>query len=472
MNMCLSLSSDKPDVSRIIGTNLLKIFTNHLQILGIILNFPISFPKKLTEFTGYLLSVSPNVSEAFSIECILKKIPVTISLQYFKLIVAGIYPGVLVILYLFFINFMRNCKAYLNKRVGGIKSKDNINLTSKGALFRQGISYRNLAMTTFALVTLTCYADISKMTLSMFGCVEIGDGQISKKVLFTDFRIDCDGEYHKTWIKKLSSPVLVFFLVFYPIYIILSIVRGINNDNSSLFKFKFGYFFYAYKKKYFYWDFVILLRKLLLIFINSFFFSIITETIPMYPIVLVLFMMSLAYILQVNIRPWQVSDFFMINNIEELSLIISNFSIIISLLFLTSKDMSDEFITFLLIVMFLLNISFFIVWSKYYYMYYFQKQLKIMKIFNTLAKHSKPETITINDAKKPASAREAEKKTSQMETIQVKIVKKTEKINKGTASPKKMNESKKSPPKKQEVLKMGFFGFEDVLGDKEEKDHV
>ena len=74
-----------------------------------------------------------------------------------------------------------------------------------------------------------------------------------------------------------------------------------------------------------------------------------------------------------------------------------------------------------------------------------------MKIFNTLAKHSKPETITINDAKKPASAREAEKKTSQMETIQVKIVKKTEKINKGTASPKKMNESKKSPPKKQEV---------------------
>ena len=117
MHMCLSLSTEKPDVSRIRGTNMLKIFTNHLQILGIILNFPISFPKQITDFTGYLLSVSPNVSEAFSVECLLKKIPFTLSLQYFKLIVAGIYPSVLVVLYLLFNNVMKNCKQYFCKTV-------------------------------------------------------------------------------------------------------------------------------------------------------------------------------------------------------------------------------------------------------------------------------------------------------------------------------------------------------------------
>lgn len=95
-----------------------------------------------------------------------------------------------------------------------------------------------------------------------------------------------------------------------------------------------------------------------------------------------------------------------------------------------------------------------------------------MKIFNTFAKHSKVESISVNDAKKPASAREPEKKASQIETIQVKIVKKTENKNKGAGSPKKAIEMKKSPPKKQDVLKMGFFGFEDMLGEKEEKDNV
>jgi len=331
MNMCLSLSTEKPDISRIRGTNLLKIFINHLQILGIILNFPISIPQQLTDFSGYLLSVSPNVSEAFSIECILKKIPTIISLQYFKLVVAGIYPSVLVLIYLFFVNLMTSCRNYLFKTTSYEKNDQNISLTTKGVLFHQGIKYRDLMLTVFALVTLTCYADISKMTLAMFGCVEIGDGITYTSVLFTDFRIDCNGEYHKMWIKKLASPVLIFFLFFYPIYIILSIWKGIKNHENSLFRFKFGYFFYAYQRKYFFWDFVILLRKLLLIFINSFFFSRITETIPMYPIVLVLIMMILAYILQVNVRPWQKDDFNMINKIEELSLIISNLSIAFSL---------------------------------------------------------------------------------------------------------------------------------------------
>jgi len=385
MNMCLSLSTEKPDISRIIGTNMLKIFINHLQILGIILNFPISFPSQLSDFSGYLLSVSPNVSEAFSIQCILEKIPTTISLQYFKLVVAAIYPSVLVLIYLFFVNLMTHCKHYFFKN--NSINDENISLTTKGVLFRQGIKYRDLMATAFALVTLTCYADISKMTLSMFGCVEIGDGITPyTSVLFTDFSIDCNGEYHKMWIKKLASPVLIFFLFFFPIYIILSIMKGIKNEKDSLFRFKFGYFFYAYQRKYFFWDFVILMRKLLLIFINSFFFSRITETIPIYPIVLVLIMMMFAYILQVNVRPWQKADFHMINKLEELSLIISNFTIAISLLFLSDPDLNVLIETFLLIFMLILNVSFFIAWIKIYYSYYLKSRLQKIIPFHKKAK--------------------------------------------------------------------------------------
>lgn len=375
INMCLSLSTDKPDTSRIIGTNLLKIFTNHLQILGIILNFPISFPSEILDMSGYLLSVSPNVSEAFSVECILKQIPLMLSLQYFKLIVAGIYPMVLVLLYFFFVFSMKNCKKYFWSRNSNEKNP-NPSITNRGTLSRLSIKYRDVALTVFTLVTLTCFADISKMTLSMFGCVDLGDGQTSKRVLFIDFRVDCDSEYHKMWIKKLASPILIFFLFCYPLYVIINIMKGLkDNENKPLFKFKFGYFFYAYQRKYFFWDFIILLRKLFLIFVNSFFFSRITETIPIYPIVLVLFMMIVAYILQVNLKPWQWKDFYMINDMEELSLIISNFSIVIAIFFLSYPNLDKIVFVFLMIFMFLLNASFFIFWVKHYYCYYLKQRL-------------------------------------------------------------------------------------------------
>jgi len=418
MNMCLSLSTEKPDISRIRGTNLLKIFINHLQILGLILNFPITFPQQLTDFSGYLLSVSPNVGEAFSVECILKKIPFTLSLQYFKLIVSGIYPSVLVLIYLFFLSVMTSCRAYFFKTTSSEKNDQSISLTTKGVLFRQGIKYRDLMATAFALVTLTCYADISKMTLAMFGCVEIGDGITPyTSVLFTDFRIDCNGEYHKMWIKKLASPILIFFLFFFPIYIILSIWKGIKNDENSLFRFKFGYFFYAYQRKYFFWDFVILLRKLLLIFINSFFFSRITETLPIYPIVLVSIMLILAYLLQVNVRPWQQADFNMINKLEELSLIVSNLSISISLLFLSYSDLNVLIAAFLLIFMLIMNVSFFIVWIKHYYSYYLKSRLKKIIPFNS------PFRKKVIDLEQNSNFEKDSTKNSHVGIIQVKLKK-------------------------------------------------
>ena len=57
LNMCISLTTENPNKNRIIASNLLKIFTNHIQILGIIFGLPLSFPPELNLGLTYLIMI-------------------------------------------------------------------------------------------------------------------------------------------------------------------------------------------------------------------------------------------------------------------------------------------------------------------------------------------------------------------------------------------------------------------------------
>ena len=370
VNMCLSILSEKPDRNRIISSNLLKIFTNHMQILGFIFNLPISFPPELLNGFSYFLSVSPNVSEAFSIECILKSLGSSISLQYFKLIMAAIYPFCLVIIFVIFVKIMN--KVNLILYATSHRTLKNPSITTPRIMENNKITHIDLICAVLNLVSLICYADIAKMTMSMFGCVNIEENSINtKKLLYSDFRIECDSEYHKQWIKQTAAPIMIFFLFFYPIYLILHMFMNFYKkiDNIS-FNFRFSYFFYAYKRKFFYWDFVILLRKLALIFINSFFFSRITDNVDLYPILIVIFIFSLAFGLQAYCKPFATESFYMINGVEEYSLVVSFYTVIIALIYMITGNSNKSLVTGLLVLGFLLNLSFFVLWMIFYLKYH------------------------------------------------------------------------------------------------------
>ena len=371
LNMCLSLMTEKPNNSRVIATNLLKILTNHMQILGIILKFPISIPSQIISASGVFLSVSPNVSEAFSVECILKKMGLVISLPYFKLISAGIYPFILVIFYWIFLEILRNMQCS-----GQYKGNKTHNISS--ILKAKTISYRDLTMTIFALVCLTCYADIANMSLAMFGCVQVNDGTKVMNLLYYDMTIDCDGKYHSTWMKQLSIPIILFFLALYPSSIILEIYKNLfknEKEPDGRFFFRFGYFFYAYKRKFFFWDFVILLRKLVLIFINNFFFNQITSGSVNYPIIIVLLIISLAFIVQNFSKPFLSENFEFINNVEEASLMVSFLTVICLLIVIEAADVITSLTVFLFYAAILINLWFFYWWIKHYYTHYFKRKV-------------------------------------------------------------------------------------------------
>ena len=375
VHMCLSLMNNKPNKSKIIATNLLKIFTNHMQIIGIILKLPISIPFTIRQTSTAFLCVTPNVGEAFSIECILQSFDYVLSLQYFKVIMSGIYPLVIVPIYIvFFWNFKK-----IMVKIFQFKLPTKFTIQSSSPV--KQLTNRDLFITVFNLIFFICFADISYLLLSMFGCGTIGDGIYKKNLLFADLNIDCDGNLHKTWIMKLSIPLMSFYLFIYPIYIIREcflILYKKNNKNdvdNSKFYFRFGYIFYAYNRKFFFWDFIILTRKILLIFVNNFFLSQVKADVALYPAIIILMLLILAFILQIYCKPFQ-SDFYFINNLEEFSLIISSMTVLCFLIIISSSSSIDDNIDMLLIVnCVVINLCFFIVWFKFYYKLYLKEKI-------------------------------------------------------------------------------------------------
>ena len=377
MNMCISLTNEDPNKNRIIATNLLKIFTNHIQIISIILNLPLSLPPQLSEGTFYLTDVSPSVSESFSVECILKSMNLNISLQYFKLLVSGIYPFIITLIYILFVKCLIK---YHSRKPLSDSNANHIAISEPGMLSKKGLTQKDLFFTVFSLVALIGYADIAKMTLAMFGCVTIGDGKYNRNLLFSDFRIDCDGSYHSLWIKQAAAPILIFFLFLFPVFIVGSMSLKIRNKESDAkFNFRFGYFFYAYKVRFFFWDFIILLRKLMLLFMNAYFFSRVTDKIQNYPILVVMGMVSIAFILQIYCKPFKRENFGMINDIEEFSLVISFFSLAIALLYMIVDTSDGTSMLVLMIIAVIMNVSFFVSWLRQYYKYFLKT--KILKMF-------------------------------------------------------------------------------------------
>ena len=205
-------------------------------------------------------------------------------------------------------------------------------------------------------------------------------GNQLKQLLYVDFRIVCDSDYHSLWVKKLVSPVMIMFVLGFPIYIVVKMLIETRKSTTNGFKFQFSFFYYAYERQLFFWDVVILMRKLLLIFINSFFFSRITDQVEFYPILIVIMVFSAAFGLQVYFKPFAQNEFNIINGIEEYSLLVSFYTTLIALVYLIADNLGPNATLGLLLLGLFMNISFFAFWIRLYIKYN-DSLLNILKWF-------------------------------------------------------------------------------------------
>lgn len=402
--MVCSISSADINNNEVTTTNILKIFANHMQVLSIIRSFPFEWPNEFSLTANLFLSFTPNMSEGLSLECMLKGGYFNINSQYFKLIICFVYPFIIAFLALILIKIVQSIKKdkmkFLMARKSTIERKKtslsplrkstNLNLRNSSIScenLEKYIKYSWVLISIFLCILILCFPDIIKVILSMFACENFGDSTITEYRLISDQTIRCNSESHKLWTYFFAIPFLILMGVCFPSYVIINMAWAYykkkieNRDREILFK--YGFFYCAYKQKFFYWDLVILIRKLMLLFISLFYMTVVDVNKDLTPILLVFLILVISVLLQYHFCPFDESKFEIVNRVESVSLSTLVLTALMTIFYFgeTAIGQSIEYrvVGFLIIVTVVVNIFFLGYFLKAFYIHNIKPKIKMAK---------------------------------------------------------------------------------------------
>ncbi|EFA78115.1 Pol [Heterostelium album PN500] len=115
----------------------------------------------------------------------------------------------------------------------------------------------------FVKLLMNIYSPISTATFTIFFCQQIG---IGNSVLVTDSSVQCSGNQYRTALKISYSMLIVVLGIPMIIFILLFKNRKHNNDASIIRT--YGAFILKYKTSYYYWDVILLFRRLVIVLVS------------------------------------------------------------------------------------------------------------------------------------------------------------------------------------------------------------
>ena len=311
------------------------------------------------------MAVSPSISDSYSVQCLFQILNIHISTHFIKII--SIWCSILFL--------MGVCYAY-----------HRVYLTKKIKFYLKFIkkTENDILESTYFIILFIVYLDILSVCLETFSCRNIGYGNIEEYRLIKDYSVKCWNENHKGWAYGLVIPFFVLFGVGFPISIFYVLVRKKrkNKLNRQDLMLRYGYFYLSYEKEYFYWDFVILIRKILLSFVNIFLLALYTGVFS-YIVTLMLLILLVFLYLQIECKPYLKKELKAVNNLEKYSLISLSATMFFAI-FGGDTYFSQQIGMLLFLFGVALNMFFFLFWGILYYESDFKKTLKTILYFSLL----------------------------------------------------------------------------------------
>lgn len=288
---------------------MLKIWVDHIDTIAAILFFPINWSSFFKDFLKYLFLFSLKVGDTLPLECLINTLGYTGQIIYFKLLLAAIYPFVIM-----FINLIYVIALSAFKRNNSDKRFMLFYVMTKKA-------YIEMLPAVVLSVLLLCYSDIMKVCLEMVQFINIGDSNNADYRLVSDGNVVFGSPDYNYWFYRLDFPLLAFYGVLFPvaIYTFLFFKYQKKRIYEPLMLFKYSFFFYSFKKELIFWEIIVILRKALLVFIQLYSFSS-TGYRDLYPMTAMMSVLLMAAGVQKYYRPYQL-QYDDLNDIEFLSLI-------------------------------------------------------------------------------------------------------------------------------------------------------
>jgi len=357
VTMCASSAAGFLKNEEIISSTIIKILMNHIQVLNIIISFPFEWNRSLFNSVMIATGVTPNISESYSWTCLFTAFGIEIHTHYLKII--NLWLSLLFLLAICY-GYYRN---YLTRKI-----KFYLKFVKK--------TEQDILESTYVIILSICYADFITVALETFGCRDVGYAGFTDFRLVKDYSIRCWDETHEGWGDGLVVPYIFLFGLGFPVMIFFNLVylyqkKELNNKDSMI---KYGFFYLSYENNYFYWDFVILCRKIILSLINTFvvavYYSIFSISVMFMFLILLIFLY-----LQVHCSPYLRKSLHQLNTLEKVSLISLTGTMFLAIL--SQQDAINYTLKGMLLAFSLcFNLIFMFYWLSIYYQSDIKKSLR------------------------------------------------------------------------------------------------
>jgi hypothetical protein len=195
------------------------------------------------------------------------------------------------------------------------------------------------------------HPSIIKLMFGLFNCKQIDAGEYW---LSAYLNIECWNALHYRYAMVVALPSIILWGILTPTIALILLVRFRRSLDDLNVKIRFGFLYTGYQPQQYYWEFLILYRKILIIIFAVFFTNI---SIPVQALCVML-VLIVSFILQMKKNPYVTP---VLNDLELRGILTGTLTIYCGLFFLTSSMESDTKIG-LFAVIILANAYFIVYW--------------------------------------------------------------------------------------------------------------
>ncbi|CAG9330614.1 unnamed protein product [Blepharisma stoltei] len=306
----------------------IKIFVNYLQLVMLMTTFHLQWPSSVSQLFLVQNDTGSVSQEFFSYDCFLDEGQGNNQVYFSKLVIMSIIPIIIAIISVLFWGSVAIYKKTLT-------------------------SFKNDLTSTIVILLFLYHPNLVKSMFAMFSCREIEEGEYW---LIDNLDIRCWDDRHIFYSVTVAAPSILVWGIGIPTLSLYFLWRNKRRLDSISVRLQFGFLFNGYKAKSYYWELVILYRKILIVCCSVFLANISTSIQALTIMMLLLFCLYSQSIVQ----PYDGNA---LNEMETRSILVATVTIYCGLYYLTgSLDFYSKTIFFILICA--ANIYFLYYWLK------------------------------------------------------------------------------------------------------------
>ena len=219
----------------------IKIFVNYLQIIGVMLSFKLNWPAMVNDFLTAQEVAGSATGQLFSMNCFMQEM-FTLNVFFQLLILFAVLPPIILVV----------CSLFWTTK----------------SLIKKNWSYMKYELVASIIVVMFLFhPNISRYMMSAFACTEI---DANEYWLVADLDIRCWNSEHSFFALCVALPGLVLWGIGAPAVALVVILKKPNELSDISQKSRFDFLVKGYKPQLFFWEFIIIYRKISIVLISVF----------------------------------------------------------------------------------------------------------------------------------------------------------------------------------------------------------